>query len=158
MSLEKYERVLHDELTKPTEGAFVSSVSASDKGFESLNLWLGKLKVLQGKATKAGKPLSEELTKLTEDAITPGELKAVAGEEWPEIENDNATLGALAQAIQTRRMRERGEVPPHYTATTTCTRCGTVPIFPGAGKRVAGCVWCFRRVQGLPIPRPKRGG
>ncbi len=53
MSLEKYERELHDELTKPTE-----------------------------------------------DAIAPGELKAVAGEEWPEIENDDATLEALATACE----------------------------------------------------------
>ncbi len=156
MSLEKYEKVLHDELTKPTEGAFVSSVSASDKGFESLNLWLGKLKVLQGKATKAGKPLSEELTKLTEDTITPGALKAVAGEEWPEIENDNATLGALAQAIQTRRMRERGEVPTHYTEVTVCAHCGPIPIFSGVAERVVFCPWCFNRVAGLPVPRPQQ--
>ncbi len=152
MSLEKYEKVLHDKLTKPIEGAFVSSVSASDKGFESLNLWLGKLKTLQSKIPKAEKSLSEELTKPTEDAIAPSELKTAAGEEWPEIENDDATLEALAWAIQIRRIREQGEIPPHYTAVTVCAHCGPVPIFAGVAERVEGCPWCFNRITGHPIP------
>ncbi len=59
---------------------------------------------------------------------------------------------AMAHALQTRRMRERGAVPPHYTATTTCKRCGPVHIFPGVPDRVDGCPWCFNRVQGLPVP------
>ncbi len=59
---------------------------------------------------------------------------------------------AMAHAIQTRRMRERGEVPAHYTATTTCKHCGPVPIFPGVPATVLGCPWCFNRVQGLPVP------
>ena len=51
------------------------------------------------------------------------------------------------------RMRERGEVPDHYTATTTCTRCGPVPIFPGVPDKVQGCPWCLNRHAGKPIPR-----
>ncbi len=59
---------------------------------------------------------------------------------------------ALAHAMQTRRMRERGEIPPHYTEVTTCARCGPVHIFPGVPDRVDGCPWCFNRVKGLPVP------
>ena len=64
-----------------------------------------------------------------------------------------ATLKALARAIQTRRMRERSEVPSHYTAVTVCAHCGPVPIFPGVAEQVQGCPWCFNRTKGLPIPK-----
>ena len=60
---------------------------------------------------------------------------------------------ALIRAIQTRRMRERGEVPPHYTEVTVCAHCGPVPIFPGVTERVLGCPWCFNRMRSLPIPK-----
>ncbi len=87
---------------------------------------------------------------------TLDELKAAAGLDWPEIENDPATLEALARAIQTRRMRERGEILPHYTSTTVCARCGGVPIFAGVAERVLGCPWCFNRVKGRSVPRPRK--
>ncbi len=64
---------------------------------------------------------------------------------------------AFAHAMQTRRMRERGEVPPHYTSTTICRHCGPVPIFEGVPDRVDGCPWCFNRVQGLPVPTKGTG-
>ena len=82
------------------------------------------------------------------------ELRQIAGEEWDTVTAEERR--AFAKAIQIRRMRERGEVPRHYTATTVCDHCGPVPIFPGVAARVAGCVWCFRRAQGLPIPRIRR--
>ncbi len=88
--------------------------------------------------------------------LTLADLTLSAGLDWPEIENDPATLEALARAIQTRRMRERGEVPPHYTSTTSCAHCGPVPIFLGASERVLGCPWCFNRIRRLPVPRPKQ--
>ncbi len=84
--------------------------------------------------------------------LTLADLQQAAGPDWAEIENDPATLEALANSIQIRRMRERGEVPPDYTATTVCRHCGPVPIFPGVAERVLGCPWCFNRVKGLPVP------
>ncbi len=85
--------------------------------------------------------------------LTLVDLKQAAGPDWPEIENDPATLEALARSISIRRMRERGEVPPDYTATTVCRHCGPVPIYPGVAERVLGCPWCFNRVKGLPVPK-----
>jgi hypothetical protein len=49
-------------------------------------------------------------------------------------------------------IRERGEVPDHYTATTTCKHCGPVSIWAGCPPAVLGCPWCFNRMKGLPIP------
>jgi hypothetical protein len=88
-----------------------------------------------------------ELQRETED------LQAAAGDDWPDIQDDPEALDALAKAIQTRRMRERGEVPPHYTSTTTCKHCGAVPIFEGSSGRVEGCPWCLNRGAGLPLPK-----
>ncbi len=81
------------------------------------------------------------------------DLKQAAGPDWPEIENDPATLKALANSITTRRMRERGEVPPDYIAATVCRHCGPVPIYQGIAERVLGCPWCFNRAKGLPVPK-----
>ena len=81
------------------------------------------------------------------------EMRQMAGDEWDRLTEPERQ--ALTRAIQIRRMRERGEVPAHYTATTICDHCGPVPSFPGIGPRVAGCVWCFRRAKGLPVPRPR---
>ncbi len=100
-----------------------------------------------------GKPGAERIAQ--DHGLTLADLKQAAGPDWPEIENDPATLEALARSIQTRRMRERSEVPPHYTATTICVHCGPVPIFPDVAERVEGCPWCFNRVAGLPVPKPQ---
>ncbi len=86
--------------------------------------------------------------------LTLAELKEAAGEDWPDIEHDSKAMEAMAKALQLQRMRERGEVPAHYTATTTCARCGMVPIFPGCPEAVLCCPWCFNRVKGLPIAKP----
>lgn len=88
-----------------------------------------------------------ELQRETED------LQAAAGDDWPDIKDDPEALDALAKAIQTRRMRERGEIPPHYTSSTTCKCCGAVPIFEGVPERVEGCPWCSNRAAGLPLPK-----
>ncbi len=81
------------------------------------------------------------------------EAQRIAGNE-PNLSEDE--YQALIRAIQTRRMRERGDVPPRYTSTTICRYCGPVPIFPGVGERVEGCPWCFNRVRGLSVPRPQK--
>ncbi|MHB8455359.1 MAG: TubC N-terminal docking domain-related protein [Acidiferrobacterales bacterium] len=80
------------------------------------------------------------------------DLQDAAGADWPEVESDPDLLETLARAVQIRRLREQGEVPAHYTATTTCRHCGPVPIFPGVGPTVEACPWCFNRLTGLPVP------
>ncbi len=85
--------------------------------------------------------------------LTLADLQQAADTDWADIENDPEALEALANSIQIRRMRERSEVPPHYTATTICAYCGPVPIFAGVAERVAFCPWCFNRVTGLPVPK-----
>jgi len=74
------------------------------------------------------------------------ELEEAAGLDWPEVEADLELAQAFANAVQTRRMRERGKVPPHYTATTLCAGCGVVPNWEGAPEHVLACPWCFNRV------------
>lgn len=110
------------------------------------NLLAGPKAALTGETRaliRAHKAALVELVK-TED------LQAAAGDDWPDIKDDPE---ALARALQTRRLRERGEIPPHYTGTTTCKHCGTVPIFQGVPERVEGCPWCFNRAAGLPLPK-----
>ena len=87
--------------------------------------------------------------------LTLADLKEAAGTDWCEVEADPFMLETLAHAVETRRMRELGIVPAHYTAATTCARCGLVPIFPGAPERVTGCPWCIVRVAGRPVPKAK---
>lgn len=87
--------------------------------------------------------------------ISIADLRTVAGDDWPEVAGDPDLLESLARAVQTRRMRESGIVPAHYTATTVCTRCGLVLIFPGAPARVLSCPWCFNRRAGRPVPGAK---
>lgn len=86
------------------------------------------------------------------NGIPVADLHAIAGPDWAEVATDPDLLEALAAAVATRRMRERGEVPKHYTATTTCAGCGQVPIFEGAPERALACPWCFNRIAGKPVP------
>ncbi len=71
MNTEKSQNPLNDDLTKLTERACVSSVSASDKDFQDLGYWLGRLKAVQDRSEpmkpQSQNPLNEEQTKLTED-------------------------------------------------------------------------------------------
>ena len=87
--------------------------------------------------------------------LTIADLREAAGPDWPEVERDPALLETLAHAVSVRRMRELGIVPAHYTASTICARCGSVPIFEGAPERVLGCAWCFNRTAGKPVPKAK---
>jgi hypothetical protein len=82
------------------------------------------------------------------------ELRAAAGEDWPEIKNQPEALEAFAHALKTRAMRAQGKVPAHYTQTVECAHCGPVWLWEGAPKQVLGCPWCFNRAKGRPIPRP----
>ena len=79
------------------------------------------------------------------------ELQERAGPDWQEISTDAAKLKALAELVMIEDMRHRGIVPDHYTNTTECKHCGTVPIWPGCPSQVHGCPWCMNRHQGLPM-------
>ena len=83
------------------------------------------------------------------------ELRAEAGDDWPELLADNDQLEAFADVLQITRMRERRKVPSHYSATTECKQCGTVPIFEGMPDKIEGCPWCFNRLKRTKTPTNK---
>ena len=85
--------------------------------------------------------------------ISPGELKILAGDDWDEISNDPAQLEAMKHMVRTAKQIEAGQLPDHYTSTTTCKHCGPVPIWNGCPPEVLGCPWCFNRIKGLQIPK-----
>jgi hypothetical protein len=85
--------------------------------------------------------------------IRIAELRELAGKDWPELEANPELLECFADMVAVRHMRERGEVPPSYTAVTVCAGCGPVPIFPGVAEKVEGCPWCLNRAAGRPVPR-----
>ena len=93
---------------------------------------------------------------LDETRPTWVELEEEAGEDWPLIKDDGPVLLAFRQALITRRMIERGEIPASYTASTNCNHCGLVPIFEGCPPDVLGCPWCFIRIRGRSIPRGEK--
>ena len=80
------------------------------------------------------------------------ELRELAGLDWPELESDPELLETFALSVSTRRMREQGEVPPDWTATTECVGCGLVPTWEGCPDTMLTCLWCFNRVSGRPVP------
>ena len=80
------------------------------------------------------------------------EIKRKAGPDWDEIANDPAQLKAFAELLMISEMRSQGIAPDHYTSTTTCTRCGPVPVWEGCPSKVQGCPWCLNRLKGLPLP------
>ena len=86
--------------------------------------------------------------------LTLAELEEAAGEDWPGLRDDLTVLQALANAVVTRRQRERGECPPHWTEHCDYAGCGPVFLWPGSPARVLGCPWCFNRAEGRAIPRP----
>ena len=82
-----------------------------------------------------------------------GELADLANDEWPEILGNPHDLKVYCEMSQITKMREKGEVPHHYTATTICMSCGPVPIWEGCEPKVVGCPWCLNRAAGRPLPR-----
>lgn len=86
--------------------------------------------------------------------LTMDVLQNAAGADWNECLLNPEVMEALASAVETRQMREKGIVPPSYTARTFCRGCNaTVPIYPGVAKKVEGCPWCLNRHAGQPVPR-----
>lgn len=86
--------------------------------------------------------------------LTMAELREAAGHDWQAVCGDSTMLEALAHAVVTRRQREQGECPPHWTVHCECAGCGPVYLWPGSPPWVLGCPWCFNRAEGRPIPRP----
>lgn len=72
--------------------------------------------------------------------------------DWPADCNGPEELETFFQLLQICKMREQGYVPDHYTALTTCKRCGRVPIWAGCPPQILGCPWCFNRLKGFPMP------
>ena len=89
--------------------------------------------------------------------LTLADLAAEFGPdpEWPKLKNNPRGLHHLAEGLHTRRLRERGEAPPTFTAIRNCAGCGPVFLEPWTQDPVEGCPWCLNRDKGLPIPRPK---
>ena len=76
-----------------------------------------------------------------------------ADPDWAKLKDDPRGLHYLADVLHVRRLRERGEVPPTFTAIRECAACGPVFLESWTPERIEGCPWCLNRVKGLPIPR-----
>jgi hypothetical protein len=125
-----------DELTELTKAPSVSFVSAQGAVSEFV---AGQTGDLRNADAVHGIPIAE--------------LRTLAGADWPDCERDPALLKTFAHAVEIRKMRERGEIPPHYTQRCTCARCGPVWLWPGAPDYVQGCPWCLNRAAGRRVPR-----
>jgi hypothetical protein len=71
------------------------------------------------------------------------QLKYKAGPDWEWLEANPKALESFARIVATNNMLQAGIVPPDYTSTTQCQRCGEVPIFEDCPETVYGCPWCF---------------
>lgn len=91
--------------------------------------------------------------------ITPVTLiTRLAPEDLTDIEGmptDSAVrfLRAFATACVWTDMRRQGIAPPGWTKHATCKLCG--PVLLWAAVEVAGCPWCWNRLHGVKIPRPR---
>jgi hypothetical protein len=95
-------------------------------------------------------------TENTIHGIPISELQELADEDWLELQDNPDLLDVFAHAVQTRRMRESGQRPAHYTQISICQHCGPVWLWEGAPEHVEGCPWCFNRVKGVSVPRPRK--
>jgi len=86
--------------------------------------------------------------------FTEAELKAAAGDDWPEVQGNPHLLDAFVSALRTRRQREQGWRPDHYTQASDCGGCGPVWLWEGAPAHVLSCPWCWNRWEGRPLPEP----
>ena len=77
-----------------------------------------------------------------------GELKLIPSTIDPHCDYGDVD----PKVLEIIRMRERGEIPSHYTSETNCKHCGPVPVWEGLPSDVSGCPWCFNRRSGLPMP------
>jgi len=101
--------------------------------------------------------LAGKIRLILPDGITLADLAAEFGHDpdWERLKDDPQWIRFMADVLHQRRFRERGEVPPSYTAVRNCRNCGPVWLEPWTPKDVIGCIWCLNREKGLPIPRPQ---
>ena len=89
--------------------------------------------------------------------IAPAEVvEALAAEDiedWRRGAINGEALAAFARSLVQRRQMDQGKRPDRYTEQATCKHCG--PIWLWFSGEVLGCPWCWNRVAGRPIPRPK---
>lgn len=89
--------------------------------------------------------------------ITPSEMHdSLAPEDIEDCRKgdiSDETLTAFARSLVHRREMDQGKVPTHFTEHAICKHCG--PIWLWFAGVVQGCPWCWNRVAGRPIPRPK---
>ena len=74
--------------------------------------------------------------------------------QFPDL--DHNEIPVVLEMLRIQEMRNQGAVPNHYTATTECKHCGSVPIWEGCPPEVLGCPWCFNRIKELPIPELRK--
>ncbi len=86
---------------------------------------------------------TNEEQSLTTHSVEAAKFSHCELRELSELSPDEIPIAA--ELVEIVQMRERGETPPHYTATTTCKHCGPVPIWEGCPPEVLGCPWCFNR-------------
>ena len=101
-------------------------------------------------------PLTSELRELIRQNVSDlGELvdlKQAAGDDWASIVDNPAALAAWANLRHTMQLRDRGQVPGHWTKEFDCPRCGPVMVEPSWPNHVDHCPWCHNRLQGRPVP------
>jgi hypothetical protein len=126
----------------PADDPFGSNVSVTDK---HLNTSPPSIQTAKHGADKSAK---SPFVSYVSHSIK--ELKS----EFPDLEPHESTV--VLEILCVQEMRKQGVIPEHYTSTTTCKRCGLVPIWDGCPPKVQDCPWCFNRHSGLPIPTIKR--
>ena len=80
------------------------------------------------------------------------DLKQAAGPDWDSIAENPAALAAWTNLRHAMQLRDRGEVPAHWTKEFDCPRCGTVPV-ETSWPDVDHCPWCHNRLAGRPMPK-----
>ena len=140
LSSESYDQYDHNDQNQASSGSFGHIGHIGHGG------------VAQPPVSEPANPAIAEIA--DRHGLTLSELQQAAGPDWCDVEANIKLADALADAVKTRRMRERGQVPPNYTSVTVCAGCGPVPVWPDCPEHVLACPWCFNRAAGKPIPTP----
>lgn len=90
--------------------------------------------------------------------LTMNDINQVAGEDFEDIKNNPEAIKSIAILITDTNLRQHGMIPASYTVKAHCDGCGDVylPSSLASDHILAGCPWCFNRVNGIHIPRPMR--
>jgi hypothetical protein len=87
------------------------------------------------------------------------EMKEFLGDDWVDYKENLEALKLWTEAMQNSKLIEQGIAPPSFNGVTNCAHCGLVPVPESiaSGGNVLGCMWCFNRALGLPIPTVMKG-